>query len=230
MLGIVGGIGPESTIAYYRAILAAYAERRRDGTSPRLVINSLDVRKLLAFMDSGNLAAVAEYLSGAIETLAAAGADFALLSANTPHIVFDELKKASRIPLLSIVEATRDHAHSLGLRKVGMLGTRFTMQASFYPEVFVRDQITIAVPAADEQQYIHAKYVDELLNGIFLPKTREGLVSIIRKLKERHGIEGVILGGTELPLLLKDKEVCGLPLLDTTQIHVDAAVTRLLAD
>jgi aspartate racemase len=227
-LGIVGGIGPESTIAYYRLIFEIYAQQAANGTAPSLVIESVEVRKLLAWMESGNLAAVTNYLSSAIEKLAAAGADFALLSANTPHIVFDELARTSRLPLLSIVEATRDYASARGLRKVALLGTRFTMQARFFPDVFARSQITIAVPSTEEQQYLHGKYINELLNGIFLPETRSGIVSLIGKMKERDQIEGVILGGTELPLLLQDKEVLGLPLLDTTEIHVRAAVQRML--
>src|SRR5580704_16880478 len=103
-LGIIGGIGPESTIEYYRGLVAGYREQRPDGTSPSIVMNSVDVQKLLAMMEKDDLAAVVDYLVPEIERLAAAGADFALLAANTPHIVFDELQQRSPIPLLSIVE------------------------------------------------------------------------------------------------------------------------------
>jgi aspartate racemase len=227
-LGIVGGIGPESTIEYYRAILAIYREYCADGPTPSIVIISIDVQTLLSFMASGDLGALVRYLHSAVQLLAAAGADFALVAANTPHIVFDELCAACRIPLISIVTATRDHAKSLGLRKLGLLGTRYTMQARFYPEVFEKSGISVISPSGEEQQYIHDKYVGELLQGIFLPGTERGLISVIERMKERDAIDGVILGGTELPLILKDNEISGLPLLDTTKIHAQAAVLRLL--
>ncbi len=109
-----------------------------------------------------------------------------------------------------------------------MLGTRFTMQARFYPDVFSRKGITLVVPPEDEQNYIHDKYVGELLNNVFLPETREKLLGIIESMRERDQIEAVILAGTELPLILHEEQAYGIPLLDTTKIHVQAAVERLV--
>jgi aspartate racemase len=143
--------------------------------------------------------------------------------------VFDEIRRQSPIPLLSIVEATCEAAKDLGLKKVGLFGTRFTMQGRFYPKVFSSERISIVAPDEDEQVYIHDKYMNELVRGIFLPETRERLLTIVDRLKERDGIEGLILGGTELPFILRDSTTTGIPFLDTTQIHVKALVAQLLS-
>jgi aspartate racemase len=166
---------------------------------------------------------------GELERLARAGVDFGVIAANTPHIVFDELQKRSSIPLLSIVEATRDEARARGLKKVGLFGTRFTMQGQFYTDVFLRAGIQIIVPNEEEQAYIHEKYLGELLHDIFSSETREGLLAIVDRLRERDDIEGLILGGTELPLILGDASHNGVPFLDTTRIHVDRIVGELLS-
>ena len=228
-VGIIGGVGPESTIEYYRLIIGAYRERRTDGGYPSIIINSVDVNRLLAWMKLGDLTAVSDYLVTELQRLARAGANFGVIAANTPHIVFDELQRRSPIPLLSIVEATRDDAQARGLKKVGLFGTRFTMQGRFYPEVFSRTGIQIIVPNEEEQSYIHEKYLGELLNDIFSAETREGLLAIVDRLRERDDIEGLILGGTELPLILRDPEHNGVPFLDTTRIHVDRIVGELLS-
>jgi aspartate racemase len=227
-LGLIGGTGPESTIEYYRLIIEAYREQQ-DGNYPLIIINSINLKLLLELMNANQLEEVAQELSGAVERLACAGADFAAFTANTPHIVFDEVQRRSRIPLISIVEAACERVQTLGLKKVGLIGTRFTMEGKFYPEVFSRAGTTLFTPNADEQTYIHEKYIGELLNNIFLPETRERLLSIADELKRRHGIEGLILGGTELPLLLRDAEHNGLRLLDTTKIHVARLVAELLS-
>ena len=226
-LGLIGGTGPESTIEYYRLIIDAYRDKN-DGNSPPLIINSVNLKLLLALVNANKLEEFTQELAGAIEQLACAGADFAAFTANTPHIVFDEVQRRSRIPLVSIVEATCEKVQALGLKKVGLIGTRFTMQAKFYPEVFSRACITLVTPNEEEQNYIHEKYIGELLNNIFLPETRECLLSIAGELKARHAIEALILGGTELPLLLRDEKHHDIPLLDTTRIHVERLVSELL--
>jgi len=226
--GIIGGIGPESTVDYYRLIIARYRERRPDGSCPQMIINSIDLHKMLGLIAANELAAVTEYLATEVEKVARAGADFGLLASNTPHIVFDELARRAPIPLVSIVEAACQEARNMGLKSVGLFGTRFTMQGRFYPEVFSREGIRVVAPGPDEQTYIHDKYLGELVNGTILPETRAGLLAIADRLKEREGIAGLILGGTELPLILRDAER-GIPFLDTTRIHVEAVVERLLA-
>jgi len=226
-LGIVGGIGPESTVEYYRSIIAAYRGRKRDGSYPRIIINSIDMKRLVDLIAADELSEVSEHLSGEVRKLERAGADFGLLAANTPHIVFDELRRRSPIPLISIVEATREAAQAMGLKRIGLFGTRFTMRARFYQNVFSEGGMTLVVPDEGEQDYIHEKYMSELVPGVFLPETRERLLSIADRMRAREGIEGLILGGTELPLILRDETHGGIPLLDTTRIHVNAAVAQL---
>jgi aspartate racemase len=229
LLGIVGGIAPESTVEYYRLLVATYRERTGDGSYPPLVINSIDLTTMLDLIAGGRLAEVTSYLLTEIERLARAGADVALLASNTPHIVFDDLARQSPVPLLSIVEAACDAARGLGLRRVGLIGTRFTMQGGFYRKVFERQSITVCVPAPEDQAYIHVKYLGELVHGIYLPETRARLLQIGARLAQTEGIEGLILGGTELPLLLRDGGDLGIPLLDTTRIHVDRAIAEMLS-
>jgi aspartate racemase len=227
--GIIGGIGPESTIEYYRFIIAAYREQKQDGSYPSLIINSIDMNKMRSLIEANELAGVTEYLAGEVQKLARAGADFGLLASNTPHLVFDEISRRSPIPLISLVEATCEAAQALKLNRVGLFGTRFTMQGQFYPEVFSKAGIELAVPDAAEQAYIHDKYMSELIDGLILPETRERLLAIVERLKERERIDGLILGGTELPLILRDAGDGGIPFLDTTQIHVKAVVAQLLS-
>jgi aspartate racemase len=228
MLGIVGGIGPESTIEYYRQLVAGFRRRISDGSYPPLLIDSIDVNRLLRLAAAPERRDLAGYLLESVARLARAGADFALMAANTPHLVFDEVAAVAPIPLVSIVRATCDFAKSHGLKRLGLFGTRFTMQAGFYEEIFQREELAIVLPGADEQVYIHDKYVQELVNGVFLPDTRQGLQHIARELRERDHIDGLILGGTELPLLLRDDGEIGIPLLDTTRIHVNAALDSML--
>ena len=227
-LGLIGGTGPESTIDYYRLLVAKYREQA-DGNSPPLVINSVNLKVLLEWMTAGELQRVADYLVVEIEKLRQAGAEIGALTANTPHIVFDELQQRTSLPLISIVEATCDKAQSLGLKTVGLFGTRFTMQASFYLKVFSRSDVKLVVPNAAEQDYIHEIYLGELLKDVFLPQTRTRLLAIADTMKARDGVEAVILGGTELPLLLRDETHNGMPLLDTTRIHVERLVSEMLS-
>ncbi|HEX8139504.1 MAG TPA: amino acid racemase [Pyrinomonadaceae bacterium] len=228
IVGIIGGIGPESTVEYYRLIMTSYREQRRDGSAPPIIINSIDMKKMLDFIAANELPEVIEYLVGEVRRLARAGADVGLLAANTPHVVFEEISSQSPIPLVSIVEATCAEAKALGLKRLGLFGTRFTMQGHFYPDVFSREGIALVAPSEDEQRFIHDKYMNELVRGIFLPETRERLLKVASRLREQEGIEGLILGGTELPLILQGETAAGVPLLDTTRIHVKAVVAQLL--
>jgi aspartate racemase len=223
-LGIIGGIGPESTIVYYRAIVAAGGERL--GGAPPILLNSIDVQKVLRLAEDDPVPGLRDYLLSEITVLARAGVSVGLIAANTPHIVFDDVRQQSPIELVSIVEAARDAARERGLTRLALFGTKFTMQGRFYPDVFLPSGIELVCPAADAQAFIHDKYVGELLRNTLLPTTRDHLQRIIQAMKDRDGIDGVLLAGTELPLLLTGEDACGVPLLDTTRIHVAAAVKR----
>ena len=228
-LGIVGGIAPASTIEYYRMLIATYQQQRPDGSNPPVIINSIDMQTMLRLIAADALDEVTEYLGAEIDKLVQAGADFGLLASNTPHIVFDRLQRRSRIPLVSIVDATFDVAKRLNLTRVGLLGTRFTMQSAAYPSVFTRRGITVVVPDASDQEYVHGRYMSELVRGEYLPETRTGLLAVVERLRLREVVDGIILGGTELPLILRDVAQVSIPFLDTGRIHVEAAVEQMLA-
>jgi len=227
--GIIGGLGPASTIEYYRQIIALYRAQKPDGSYPHLIINSIDLDKMRRFFESNNLAEAAEYLLTELRHLAQAGADFGALSANTPHLVFDALRRRSPIPLISIVEVACQAAKAGGFKRLALLGTRFTMRASFYHEAFTHAGMTLVVPTAPEQEYIHAKYMGELVDDVMLPETRQGMLAIIERLRIEERIEAVILGGTELPLLFAGVTDTAIPFLDTTRLHVEQIVSRILS-
>src|SRR5690349_7139404 len=199
-IGIVGGIGPESTIEYYRFIIAEYRERTKDDSYPHILIDSIDVSKGIALVQSGDRDALADYVGAGFQRLARAGADFGLMAANTPHIAFEQIQRRSPIPLLSIVDATRDHAKKNGMKRLALLGTGFTMKGTFYSAVFARAGMELVVPQEAELAYIHDKYLNELLKKQFLPETRARMLAIVERMEKSEGIEGVILAGTELPL------------------------------
>ena len=227
-LGMVGGIGPESTVDYYRSLFQTWREQTKDGSSPSIVINSIDLKKMLDLIAANALSEVTAYLSGEMQRLVRAGADVGLFAANTPHIVFDELQRRSSIPLISIVEATRETAEGFRFSRLGLFGIRFTVQGRFYPDIFSKAGISLIVPQEDEQAYIDEKYMNELVNGVFLPETRDRLLTIADRLAKQEHVQGLILAGTELPLILRDSNP-DIPLLDTTQIHVKAAINALLS-
>jgi aspartate racemase len=179
-------------------------------------------------LDAGRLDDLADYLAAALEQLVRAGVEFAFIAANTPHLVFDEVQRRSAIPLLSIVRATANRAKALGLKKVGLFGTGFTMRASSYPQEFQRAAIGLVVPNESEREYIHRKYIGELLKNQFLPKTRAETLRIAHRMKAEGGVEAIVLAGTELPLLLRDSGTTDIQFLDTTVIHVEAIVDELL--
>ena len=215
-IGIVGGIGPESTIDYYRLLVAA-------GHS-KIIINSVAVQALLGMMTTGDTSGVAAYLCDAVEVLAKAGADVAIIAANTPHVVFDEVQGRSRIPMVSIVDAVAQHVKAAGMTTAGLLGTRFTMEGTFYPEVFARHGISVVAPAPADRDYVHGKYLGEFLNNQFLPETRAGVLQVIDRMRCDFGVQAVILGGTELPILLRAEAHNDVVLLDTTRIHAAAVL------
>ena len=227
--GIIGGIAPESTVEYYRQIVAEYRARAGDGSYPSLLINSINMQKMLGMIAGNEMAAVTEYLHGEINKLARAGADFGVLASNTPHVVFEELRRRSSIPLLSIVEAACTATQTLGLGMVALIGTRFTMQGGFYPAVFNRAGVELVVPTLEEQALIHAKYVGELIHGLFLPDTAAAVREIIVRCQARGNIDGLILGGTELSLLLCGGPIPDIPYLDTMKIHVEHIVAEMFA-
>jgi aspartate racemase len=224
-VGIVGGLGPESTIDYYRRVIEAW-EREDPSTAPSIVIDSLDVRRALHLVETDRPALI-EYLLASLGRLAGAGVDFAVMSANTPHIVFDEIAARSPVPLVSIVDACAHEARRRGLGRLALLGTRFTMEGPFYPAVCARYGIAVVTPNDADRSWVHQRYVGELLRGEFRDDTRQQFISLVGRLRDLQSIDAVILAGTELPLLLSAPVVADVPALDTTALHVAAIVKRL---
>lgn len=219
-IGIVGGLGPEATVDYYKRIIEAF---RVPGSlaAPEIVIYSVSLEEVFELVGKREWTHLVYMLGQKIKALQRAGADFAVISANTPHVVFDDLRAKSPIPLISIVTATLEKAKELGLKKPALLGTKFTMEENFFADPFAAEGMTIVVPSQDDQAYIQRKLVDEIELGVFTDDTRAGLLAIVKRMLDEEGIDGVILGCTELPLIL-EKDEFGIPFLNTTAIHVES--------
>ncbi len=226
-LGLIGGIGPESTIPYYHDIVFGVQARVRKPYFPNLCIESLSVFEVLQFCKEKDYVGLTSYLAKGIENLARAGADFAAMTGNTPHIVFDELEKRTSIPIVSSVETTCDEARRQGVSKIGLLGTIPTMQADFFKRPFFQSGISVAVPTEPEMKYIGQKIETELELGIVQEETRSAFFEIVQRMVDEAGIQAVVLGCTEIPLLFKNKTV-PIKCLDTMQIHIKALIDMIL--
>lgn len=220
-IGIIGGLGPEATIDYYKRIITHFHQCNQSLSVPEIIIYSVDMAELFGFVEAARWDELAAWITAKLSALAKAGADFAVISANTPHIVFERVLPNAPLPLISIVEATLASARSMGLKRLALLGTRLTMQSTFFADCFGREGLAIVVPDAAEQAYIHEKLFTEIELGIFREETRQGLMAIVAAMQARDEVDGVILGCTELPLIL-DCNDSGIPFLNTTAIHVEA--------
>ena len=223
-IGIIGGLGPESTLYYYDRIIKAFAQSGQAYDYPEIFIHSLNLGRVWGLMEAGNWDAVADILVQSAESLRAAGADFAAIASNTPHLAFGKVRSRVSLPLISIVEATAQRAASLGLKKPGLLGTRVTMQSELYQSVFSGSGMDVPVPSEKDQGLIQLRLFSEIEKGIIKDSTRGELLDIVGRMKASQGIDAVILGCTELPLLLDQTEYEGLPVLNASAIHVEAIV------
>lgn len=220
-IGIIGGLGPESTIDYYKGIINIF--RQRDLAAPEIIIYSADVNRLLELAEAREWNKLVEWLVEMVNALHNAGAEFAVIGSNTPHIVFDKVKSMSPLPMLSIVDETCKRASNMKLKKLGLMGTKFTMESDFFQKAFHDAGISIIVPMKDEQQFIHNKIISEIALGIIKNSTRQELLSVVKRMIDEDSIDGLILGCTELPLII-EKDEYGIPFLKTTAIHIDSIV------
>lgn len=227
-LGLVGGMGPESTIPYYHDIVYGVQEKIGEDVFPNLTIESVNVFEVLEYCKSQKYDELEAYLMKAINNLLKSGADLVALSANTPHIVFDKLQEQVKVPIVSIIEATRDEALRQNKKKLGLLGTIFTMTGEFYRKPFVDRGIEIVVPTVEEMELVNEKITSELERGIITEETLQMLQKVISRMKVEDGIEAIILGCTELPLILND-DVSPVPCLDTMKIHVNTLVNMIIS-
>jgi aspartate racemase len=222
-IGIIGGIGPESTVDYYKLIIGAFHEKQADLGYPEIIIYSADLSSLMRIFETKDWGNLTDWLLEKVIALHKAGAEFAVIGSNSPHIVFDKVSSRSPIPMLSIIEETRKNAQKRGLKKLGLLGTRFTMESDFFRKPFGDNEMAVVVPEKEDQELIHHRLFSEIELGIIKDSTKEELLSIVKKMIDKHSIDALILGCTELPLIL-NKDEFGIPFLNTTAIHAESIV------
>jgi len=218
-IGILGGMSYESTIKYYDLILQNYYNRYNDYNYPEILIYSLNFQKVIDYELGNDKLKYIDYLMSGINSLQKGGADFIIMAANSPHAVYDDLVTKAFLPILSIVEATAGKALEMGLNKLLLLGIKFTMQSSFYQRIFENSNMQVITPVDIEQDLIDQIIFDELVIGEFKNESKQKLLEIIHNYK----VDGVILGCTELPLIFHKNDT-SIKLLDTIEIHVEAAL------
>ena len=221
-IGILGGMSPESTQEYYKYITRTYTERYGDHAYPEIIIYSVSFQSYIDWPNQGRWDLVAQGLAQAAQRLQAAGANFLIIATNTMHIVIDQVRGQVGIPVLSLLDAVSDAILARGMSTVGLLGTRFTMENPFYQDALAPKGISVLVPDGEDRRLVNAIIYDELVAGQIRDESRRVLVAIIEKLAAR-GAEGVILGCTEIPLLVSESDA-SVPLFDTTVIHAEAAL------
>jgi aspartate racemase len=228
-IGIVGGLGPESTVDYYKRIISAFNTEYKELAYPEIIIYSVNMNELLGFVNGEQWEELSRWLLEKITIVSDAGADFAAIASNTPHIVFDEVDKSSPIPLLSIVEETCKEAERLGVKRVGLMGTKLTMEADFYKKPFRDRGMEIIVPSGSEKELIQERLFTEIELGILKDSTRDELLAIVKRMIDNDNVDSLILGCTELPLILPENKY-GIPFLDTTAIHCESIINYCIGE
>lgn len=222
-IGLVGGLGPESTLEYYRNIIASFRESYEQTGFPEIVIDSLDLKNFTSLVERGKWEAIIQLISIRCEILRRCGAEIGAMASNTPHAVFDAIQAKTDLPLLSIVTATCDYARTLNVRALCLLGTRFTMTSDYYQDEFDKYNMRLTTPEPGEIERIQHILFKEIELGIIKDRSRNELLDIISRIRKESGVEGVILGCTELPLILSQKDMT-IHCINPLQIHVDALV------
>ncbi|MDP4292228.1 MAG: amino acid racemase, partial [Bacteroidota bacterium] len=223
-IGLIGGMGPEATLDYYKRIIDAFKNGKNDFNYPEIILYSINLSLFMAFMRKGEYDKATDYLVEKIEDLRKAGATFAALSANTPHLLFDRIRSKTNLPLISIIEATCEECITRGVKRPGLIGTGYTMNGTLFQDVFTKHDIEVIVPEKQDREWVNHKLFTEIELGVFKDETRQGLIRVTEKMIREQKIDSLILGCTEFPLILTEPEYAGIPMLNTTQIHVDAIV------
>jgi aspartate racemase len=226
-IGVIGGIGPESSIEYYRLIIKRFQEIEATTEYPEFIIQSVNMTEMLGYVFDKKLDQLVDFLIERINILQKAGVEYVAIASNTPHIVFEKLSEKVSIPLISIVEETCKNVAAEKIKRVGLLGTKSTMSSGFYNSVAEQHNIQVVIPSVEDQDYIQNKYMSELVFNTILPDTKNKLIEIIKKIKKEYLIEGLILGGTELPLIIKQTDFSDIKIFDTTKIHVESIVAKM---
>jgi len=227
-IGLIGGMSWESSSEYYRIVNETVKAKLGGLHSARCVLYSVDFAEIEVLQQQGRWPEAAQHLIAAAQSVERAGADFVLLCTNTMHKLADDIQANITIPLLHIADATAQQINAAGIKKIGLLGTRFTMEEDFYKgRLDHKHGLTVIIPAAKEREIIHRVIYDELVLGAIRPASRAQYLHIMAQLVQ-SGAEGIILGCTEIGLLIRDED-CRMPLFDTTRIHAAAAVEYALA-
>lgn len=226
-IGLIGGMSWESTVLYYRHINQAVATQLGGLSSARILLSSLNFAEIAAMQRAGQWDEMAALLADAAQKLVVAGADCILIGTNTMHKVAPAVQAAIPVPLLHIADATARKIREQGLQRVGLLGTRFTMEQPFYAEHLAGFGIETLTPDEADRAEVHRIIFDELCQGLILESSRQTLLCIAEKLAAR-GAQGLVLGCTEIPLLLHQSH-SAMPLFDTTALHAQAASDFALA-
>lgn len=222
-IGLIGGTGPESTLVYYKEINRRVNEKMGGQTLPELAIESVDLYKALGLVSAREYSKLADYLATRAQNLINSGCDIVSLTAGTMHVVYDELKATSTVPMISIPETVAQYAKSKGISKVGLIGTIFTMENDFFAKAFTSGGIEVFTPEKTDRVLVNDRISNELEYGIVKETTQKELIEVINKMVEVHGIEAIILGCTELPLALNSGN-CPVTCLDIMGIHIDRLV------
>jgi aspartate racemase len=225
-IGIVGGLSPESTIYYYKYVTHRYTEQFGDYGYPNIIIYSVTFQDFVNWGKAENWKAIEDNLTYALLALEKAGADFAIIATNTMHYLYDSLVKRTNIPILNLLEAVSEHAQKLDIKKLGLLGTKFTMSHDFYPKDLSKVGVETLVPDPEDQKAINYIIFHELTRGMIRNESKEKYLKVIEKMVDK-GIEGIILGCTEIPLLIKQDDV-KIHVLDSSKIHAEAALKYAL--
>ncbi|NOI13697.1 aspartate/glutamate racemase family protein [Vibrio hepatarius] len=226
-IGVIGGMSWESTVSYYQLLNKAVNQEKGGFHSAKLILNSVDFAEIEQLQRGGEWDKTAVILGEAAQSLERAGADFILIATNTMHIVASQVEEAVNVPLIHIADATGAQLVKQGITKVGLLGTAFTMEQAFYKQRLTdKFGIEVIVPNGVQRKLVHNIIYDELCKGQISSRSRNDYQSIIEELSE-NGAQGVILGCTEIGLLVKQEDT-NVPLFDTTKLHVEAAVHEAL--
>ncbi len=226
-VGIVGGVGPASTIDYYREIIERYRKEKGDDNYPEIVIDSINMGELVRGIESQNFNDVARQLLNSIANLEKAGAGFAAIASNSPHIVWDLIKDRAPIPLISIVEATCDHIIRQNYNKVLIFATKFTMKNGLYSNALSNRNIDWVLPNEEDIEILGNIIYPNLENGIVIEKDKQKMVGIAEKYIKQHGADSILLGCTEIPLMIKPGDV-SIPVINTTEIHIEKICAMLM--
>lgn len=220
-IGMIGGIAPASTVDYYQRIISRFQERTGLREYPSIIINSINMTHMLNLITNDKHDELVDFLSEEIYALEKAGAKVVFMASNTPHLVYEPLAKRVKAKMISIVESTLAYAQSKNHHRLGLFGTIATMEGEFFQHGFEAAGMEIITPMPDERKYIDKIYMEELIRGRYLPETKSRLISIANRMYSEGQIDGLILGGTELPLILKTSDIEDIELINTTKIHVE---------